>query len=225
MTEQSEETLPVVVLGGTGRVGSAVINELTARRRPVVAVSRHRATAQDMPLVTSRAGDVHDLREALRGIQAAAVVIAVTPFTAPPESFASFDTDFYTHIVNQLQVLLPAGTRVIDVAVTAIAYLEDGSTVSDHEELFPARLRPFSRAHARGADRLGISPLNGTVLIPAAGLGVQDSTTVSQPTLLSEPVSVEDVTAAVDHAALARAVADQLAVTTPGAPRLLVRTA
>ncbi|MCS3780028.1 hypothetical protein [Tsukamurella ocularis] len=156
-----------------------------------------------------------DLGAALSGVDARAVVVAVTPFTSPPESFDGFDGTFYVGIVEQLVALLPAGSRVIIVSVTAIARLDDGSLIADHEELFPGWLRPFSDAHARGADRLLGSPtLDGTVLIPTAGLGVHDTDSAAEPVLVPEPVTIDDAMAPLDHAALARAVADQ--VTPPG---------
>ena len=211
MTEHEDAREPVVVLGGTGRVGAAVVDELTRRGRQAVVVSRGRPPSRG-PLVEHRTGDVHDLAPALAGTRPRAVVLAVTPFTAPPADLDGFDGDFYVRVVDQLASLLPLGARVVHVGVTAIARLDDGGAVADHEDLFPASLRPFSDAHARGAEALREAPLDGTVLIPAAGLGMQDATSDAHPVLLPEPLTIADATAPVDHAVLARAVVDQLDV-------------
>lgn len=222
MGENVSNDLPVLVLGGTGRVGSAVVDRLTAHGQQVVVVSR-RPPQQPRALVRHCIGDVRDLATALAGVRVQAAVVAVTPFTAPPASFDGFDGDFYVRIVEELESMLSQGSRVVDVVVTAIARLRDGTVVGDHEDLFPAWLRPFSDAHARGADRLeASSTLAGTVLIPAAGLGVQAAASSAEPVLVREPVAVEDATAALDHGVLARAVVDRLSDTAmPG--RLLVR--
>lgn len=223
MAENVTDTRPVVVLGGTGRVGAAVVDELTAGGQEVVVVSR-RPPRHDRPLVEYRAGDVQSLAAVLSGVDARAAVIAVTPFTEPPSTFDGFDRDFFTRIVEQLAMILPAGSRVVDVAVTAIARLSDGSVVADHEELFPGWLRPFSDAHARGADQLlTTSTLDGMVLIPAAGLGLHGTRSQAQPVMTPEPVTIEVATAAVDHAVLARAVVDALAEGGP-ARRLVVHS-
>ncbi len=221
---QAGAVAPVVVLGGTGRVGAAVVDELVFRGRQVIAVSR-RPPQVDRPRVRHLQGDVDDLASILDRGAVEGVVVAVTPFTAPPDSFDGFDGDFFVRIISQLDDVLPARTRVVHVAVTAIARLDDGTTVADHSEMFPARLRPFSEAHARGADLLiTSSALDGTVLIPAAGLGASTDPIgeSGQPTLLAESVSVDDAAGALDHTVLARAVADQLTAA-PCVGRLLVR--
>lgn len=126
-------------------------------------------------------------------------------------------------IVEQLRDVLPERTRVVDVAVNAIARLIDGTTVADHGELSPSRLRPFSDAHACGADLLAdSSDLDGTVLIPAAGLGISRRPgTAATPVLIAEPVTADQATGPIDHIVLAQAVADQLALP-GGAKRILV---
>ncbi|MGF0313929.1 NAD(P)H-binding protein [Rhodococcus sp. IEGM1428] len=225
MAENREQLAPVLVLGGSGRVGRAVVDELAARGEHVVSLSRRVSASPHIATVEHRRGDVSDLEEVLSGLRPSAVVIAVTPFTAPPESFDGFDTDFYARMMTRIEELVFPGTRVIDVAVTAIAHLDDGSIVADHDELFPRRLRPFSDAHARGADRLDSSTLNGTVLIPAAGLGLTNTGSGSTPVLLDEPVPLEDAIAAVTHVTLATAVVDQLTLTNSGNQRWLVRDA
>ncbi|WP_238220784.1 NAD(P)H-binding protein [Tsukamurella pulmonis] len=223
MTDVQAGARQVVVLGGTGRVGTAVVDELTARGQRVIAVSRRPASVE-RPLVHLVRGDVDDLAAVFCGVDVGGVVVAVTPFTAPPDSFDGFDGAFYVRIIEQLQVLLPARTRVVHIAVTAIARLLDGTTVAEDPALFPARLRPFSDAHARGADLLATSSsLDGTVLIPAAGLGVSiEPEGSAQPLLKAEPVTIDDATGPLDHTVLARAVAEQLN-DTGSIKRLLIR--
>ncbi|WP_052066442.1 NAD(P)H-binding protein [Rhodococcoides fascians] len=225
MAENREQSAPVLVLGGSGRVGSAVVSELAASGEHVVAVSRRVSASPHAARVEYRRGDISDLEQVLDGLRPSAVVIAVTPFTAPPESFDGFDTDYYARIVTRIEELVLPGTRVVDIAVTAIARLDDGTLVADHDELFPRRLRPFSDAHVRGADRLDASALNGTVLIPAAGLGLTNTGIRSDPLLVREPASSDDATAAISHATLATATVEQLALTNSGGSRFLVRDA
>lgn len=225
MAENRERSAPVLVLGGSGRVGRAVVDELVARGEHVVAVSRRASASPHRATVDYRRGDVRDLDEILSGVSPSAIVIAVTPFTAPPDSFDGFDTDFYERIVSRIEELVLPATRVIDIAVTAIARLHDGTLVADHDELFPPRLRPFSDAHARGADQLDASALDGTVLIPAAGLGLGTFGTGSDPVLMPEPVSLDDATAAISHATLATSVVEQLTLTNSASLRFLVRDA
>lgn len=87
---------------------------------------------------------------------AAALVSAVTPFTAPPASFEGFDTGYYSRVVETLEATA-AGTgveRLVMISLFAALRTPAGGLVADDPAQFPEALRPFALAHHRGIDRL-----------------------------------------------------------------------
>ncbi|MFD0633683.1 flavin reductase [Catenulispora yoronensis] len=81
---------------------------------------------------------------------ATALINAVTPFTAPPDSFDDFDADYYAKLVDNLgQAAATIGSRVIEIGLFAM--LRTGDTrVFEDPAAFPAFLRPFAEARLRG---------------------------------------------------------------------------
>jgi putative NADH-flavin reductase len=156
--------------------------------------------------------------------RASGVVLAVTPFTAPPPAFAGFDRDYYATIISGLDRARAA--RLVFVGLTATAELDDGSRFLDHADLFPPFLAPFAEAHLRATAALRETTLDWAALVPPAGLGA--SPPAGGPTapgyrLCREPVTLADATSALDHATFAAAVADELASPAVHQARMLVR--
>jgi len=206
--------LPVVVLGAGGRVGSAVVSALLRRGHPVTAVVRDpsRHAFPDDAGLRVRQGDAQRpglLSGTLQG--AGGVVLAVTPFTAPPQTFDGFDRDYYAAIISELGRAMPRG-RLVCTGLTATAELDDGTRFLDHADLFPQALAPFADAHLRATAALHQTTLDWATLIPPAGFGTPSP--ASQHTapgyrLCREPVTLTDATSALDHPTFAEAVADE----------------
>jgi putative NADH-flavin reductase len=215
-TRNTSDRLPVVVLGAGGRVGSAVVNALLRRGYPVTAVirdpSRH-AFPDDAGLRVQQ-GDAQrpgPLSEALR--EASGVVLAVTPFTAPPQTFDGFDRDYYAAIISELDRTMSGG-RLVCTGLTATTELDDGTRFLNHADLFPPFLAPFADAHLRATAALRHTTLDWATLIPPAGL--RTLSPGSQHTahgyrLCREPVTLADATSALDHPTFAEAIADEIA--------------
>lgn len=212
----TSDRLPVVVLGAGGRVGSAVVNALLHRGHPVTAVVRDpsRHAFPDDAGLRVRQGDAQRpalLSEILR--DAGGVVLAVTPFTAPPQDFDGFDRDYYAAIITGLGRAMPGG-RLVCVGLTATAELDDGTRFLDHAGLFPPFLAPFADAHLRATAALRQTALDWATLIPPAGLGTPPPGSHHAAPgyrLCREPVALADATSALDHPAFAEAVAGEIA--------------
>lgn len=205
-----------VVLGAGGRVGSAVVTALLRRGHDVTAVVRDpsRHAFPDDARLRVRQGDARRpglLSGTLHG--ASGVVLAVTPFTAPPQTFDGFDHDYYAAIISGIGRAF-AGGRLVCVGLTATARLDDGSRFLDHTDLFPPFLAPFADAHLRATAALHRTALDWATLIPPAGLGT--SPPGGQQALpgyrfCREPVALTDAKSVLDHRTFAEAVADEIA--------------
>lgn len=110
-----------------------------------------------MPGITLRAGDALDPASIMDATaDVAALVSAVTPFTAPPSSFDDFDAGYYSRIAETMDATA-AGTgveRVVLISLFAALRSPAGGLVADDPTQFPEALRPFALAHHRGIDRL-----------------------------------------------------------------------
>ncbi len=218
-----------VVLGAAGRVGSAVVTALLRRGHDVTAITRDPSqhAFPHHPRLRIRQGDAQRpglLSGTLQG--ASGVVLAVTPFTAPPATFDGFDRDYYATIICGLGRAL-AGSRLVCTGLTATAELDDGGHYLDHGDLFPPFLAPFADAHLRAVPALRQTTLDWAILVPPAGFGTPPSCgqhTAPGYRLCREPVTLADATSALDHATFAEAVADELASPTVHKERVLVRS-
>jgi uncharacterized protein len=98
------------------------------------------------------AGDLTDPESAAAVVtdEAAVLVNAVTPFTAPPDSFDGFDKTYYVHLVENLTRAASASeSRVVEIGHAATLKVGD-RRLYDDPEAFPAFLRPFAEARMRG---------------------------------------------------------------------------
>lgn len=218
-----------VVLGAGGRVGSAVVTALLRRGHLVTAVVRDpsRHAFPDHAGLRVRRGDAQrpgPLSAALR--EADGVVLAVTPFTAPPPSFDGFDRDYYAAIISGVGRALPDG-RVVCTGLTATAQLDDGTRFLDRADLFPPFLAPFADAHLRATAALRRTTLDWATLIPPAGFGTASpggQQAAPGYRLCREPVTLADAASALDHPTFAEAVADEITSPSVHRERVLVRS-
>lgn len=203
----------IAVLGAAGRVGRAVTAALLRDGHEVTGVvrepARHRDLPPDLRVIAGDAQNPVAATALLREVDA--VVTAVTPFPAPPESFDGFDIDYYARIVAVLDRYWDRPhRRLIAVGLAATLELDSGGHLCDDAGLFPPRLRPFAEAHLRQLAALrATTALDWAVLTPPAGLGA-GADTAGEYRLLAGPVSVGQATAELTHTQYARAVADQI---------------
>ncbi|MEH1165281.1 NAD(P)H-binding protein [Micromonospora sp. CPCC 205539] len=201
----------VAVLGAGGRVGRAVTAALLERGLHVNAVIRQPAR-HDLPRHPSlrvAQGDAQrpeELAATLRTVDA--LVLAVTPFSAPPPSFDGFDLDYYAAIVAGVDANWHAPRRrLVAVGLTATLRLESGDVVMDEPDLFPPELRPFAQAHARQLTALADTTLDWAILAPPAGFGTPQGQGYR---LLAEPLTRQQATAPLTHGQYAEAVASEV---------------
>jgi putative NADH-flavin reductase len=213
----------IAVLGAAGRVGRAVTAALLRDGHEVTGVVREPGRHPGLPPeLRAVAGDARQPAESaalLRGVDA--VVLAVTPFTAPPDSFDGFDIGYYARIVAGIDRNWDREQRrLVAVGLAATLELDSGGHLCDDVDLFPPRLRPFAEAHLRQLIALrATTTLDWAVLTPPAGLGAGPA---GEYRLVNGPVTVRQATAELTHARYARAVADQIGAPTVRRARVAV---
>jgi putative NADH-flavin reductase len=146
--------MKVAVIGGTGRAGGRIVEELARRGHQVTAISRHPDKAPKLPGVTAKAADVHDAKamaEALRGHD---VVVSALRFldAKPAEVLAPVEASGVPRylVVGGASSLLAGGQRLFD---------------SPH---FPEVAKPEAGAGIAFLDALKAEPeLDWTFLSPA----------------------------------------------------------
>jgi putative NADH-flavin reductase len=205
----------VAVFGGAGRVGGAVTAALLQQGLHVNAVLRA-PTRHDLPhhprlhVIRGDAQHPEDLTDKLRTVNA--MVLSVTPFTAPPSSFDGFDLDYYTDIVAGIDAHWHSSRRrLVAVGLTATLRLDSGGMFMDDPNLFPPELAPFAQAHARQLPALAQTTLDWAILAPPAGFGTPHESAVEQGYRLAvEPLTRQQATAHLTHAQYAQAVVTEL---------------
>ncbi|RMI31199.1 NAD(P)-dependent oxidoreductase [Nocardia stercoris] len=207
----------IVVFGAGGRAGRAILDEALRRKHHVTAVvrnpDRHRGLAARGAGVTVVAGDLTDSASVasvsthLSPRRVTAVVNAVTPFSAPPESFADFDPDYYVHAVENLIRAVPfTQCRVIEIGLSATLRTTEGR-LFENPTAFPNHLRPFAEARLRGlrAWQNQATDVDWLVLTPPPALSPQAPSTGCyhladdrlDPTAATTPLSYPDLAVAV----------------------------
>ena len=227
----------VAVFGAAGRAGRAVTTALLLEHVHVDAVLREprRHDLPAHPNLRVLRGDAQrpgELAASLRTVDA--IVLSVTPFTAPPPSFDGFDLDYYADIVAAIDAAWQSPRRrLVAVGLTATLRLDSGDTVigdpvigemgMDDPALFPPELRPFAEAHARLLPALAGTTLDWAILTPPAGFGTWHEPTAGNGyRLVTEPVTRQQATAPLTHAQYAQAVAAELIRPTVHAARAVV---
>ncbi|WP_081654921.1 NAD(P)-dependent oxidoreductase [Amycolatopsis orientalis] len=209
-----QRTGPIVVFGAGGRAGLAVAAEALRRRRPVIGVvrdpARHEKLASLGEEVTVVAGDLTnpDSLMSLPG-EVAALVNAVTPFTAPPESFDDFDPDYYVRLAENL-VRAARGSRVLEIGLAATLRTGSGRVFED-PAAFPAFLRPFAEARMKGLAAWHAQPaeVDWLVLTPPPGLSLEAPAT-GEYRLGADVLDARSANTPLSYADLATAVLDQI---------------
>ncbi|OAA25479.1 hypothetical protein UG55_1022139 [Frankia sp. EI5c] len=221
MTETVKPERRVAVLGAGGRAGRAVSREFAARGHRVTGVVRdlrRHDSLKELGVEVAEADATRggDLADVLRDTDA--VVVAVTPFSAPPPSFDGFDEAFYEHVVAGVvgAARRTPPTRLITIGLFATLTMSDGRTVMDDPDIFPAALRPFARAHARElpALRRHATELDWLVITPPAGLRPDGDAAATGYVLVEPPLDNRLLGGEIGYGQLARAVVDQVEIPT-----------
>ena len=120
----------IIVFGAGGRAGKAIVAESVRRGHAVVCVvrdpARHPGLAALGDEVTVVAGDLTDaaaIAAVTAGVpgEVAAVVNAVAPFTATPDSVEGFDADYYVGLVENLsRIAADRDCRVVEIGLFAM---------------------------------------------------------------------------------------------------------
>ncbi|MBS2551721.1 NAD(P)H-binding protein [Catenulispora sp. NL8] len=209
----------IIVFGAGGRAGRAIAQEALRRGHRAVGVVRDPAKYPGLDALdtgmTVVAGDLTDadsVAAVVSGVSGdvAAVVNAVTPFTAPPETFDDFDADYYVGLVENLS--RAAGLRrcrVVEIGLFAMLRTGDVRLFQD-EVAFPAFLRPFAVARLRGLNAWADhdADVDWLVLTPPPRLAPDAPSTGRYR--LGDDVHDPAATASLSYADLAEAVLDQI---------------
>jgi putative NADH-flavin reductase len=149
-----EERMKVAVVGGTGRAGSQIVQELARRGHQVTALARHPDKAPKAAGVTAKAVDVHDakaLTEALKGHDV--VVSALRFLDATPKEL--------------IDAVKASGVKRYLVVGGASSLLAGGQRLFDSPH-FPAEYKPEAGAGIQFLDALKAEPdLDWTYLSPS----------------------------------------------------------
>jgi putative NADH-flavin reductase len=201
-----------VVFGAGGRAGRALVHEALRRSHPVTGVVRDPRRHDDLAGQELRmvAGDVTDptCAPAVAG-NVRALINAVTPFSAPPESFDDFDSSYYVRLAEILAAA--AGTsRVIEIGLAA-TLRTDGGRLYEDDRLFPSFLRPFAEARMRGIDawRQQSGGTDWLIVTPPPNLSI-DAPVTGRYRLADDTLDPAAANAPLSYADLAVAVLDEI---------------
>ncbi|MFJ3957059.1 NAD(P)-dependent oxidoreductase [Arthrobacter sp. NPDC090010] len=206
----------IAIIGAGGRAGSAVTAAARTRGHEVAAIvrdtSRHtHLTGLGASVVAGDALNAETLKTATAG--ADGIVLAVTPFTAPPQSLDGFDAGYYERITENALLAAKSNVvpRLIVIGLFATLRTADGSLVADDEKLLPSWLRPFAAAHAAGVERLRTlgDQVDWLAITPPPHLGHETPTT-GRYTLGTDVFDPAAGTSPLSYGDLATAVVDQI---------------
>ena len=208
------------VFGAGGRAGKEIVAESVRRGHRVVGVVRDPAKHPGLSHlgegVSVVAGDLTDGRSVAAVAaevsgEVAAVVNAVAPFTATPDSVEGFDADYYVGLVENLSRF--AGERKCRaIEVGLFAMLRTGELRLFQDEVaFPAYLRPFAVARLRGLNAWGDQPddIDWLVLTPPPRLS-PDALPTGRYRLGDDVLDRSTTSQRFSYADLALAVLDQI---------------
>jgi putative NADH-flavin reductase len=147
--------MKVAVVGGTGRAGSQIVQELARRGHQVTAISRHANTALALANVQARAVDMHDKAALVDALKGSDAVVSAVRFSdvEPQELIAAVKAagvPRYLVVGGAASLMIPSG-RLLD------------------SPQFPEAYRPEASAGAAFLDVLrGETDLDWTFLSPSA---------------------------------------------------------
>ena len=146
--------MKVAVVGGTGRAGSQIVEELARRGHQVTALARHPEKASKAAGVTAQAADIHDgkaLAEALKGHD---VVVSALKFSDAPAA-------------EVIGVVKASGVPRYLVVGGAASLLAGGQRLFDSPH-FPEAYKPEAGAGIAFLDALKAEPgLDWTFVSPS----------------------------------------------------------
>jgi nucleoside-diphosphate-sugar epimerase len=156
MTTQQQQT--VVVLGGTGGIGRAIVEELAGRGHDVVSVNRA-GDAEVPDGVARRAGDLLDAASTRAAVAGADVVV----MAAQPD-YGAWDGPFQTMVEHVIDATAAVDARLVMVDNLYMYGAPDGpisadtpeAPVSAFGEVRAALSRRLRAAHEEGRVRIAI---------------------------------------------------------------------
>lgn len=207
----------VVVFGAGGRAGRAITGQARRNGHPVTAVVRDPARHADLarPGVRLVAGDLTDPACAAAVAEGAlALVNAVTPFSAPPESFDGFDRSYYVRLAEILASAAErsATGRVVEIGLAATLGTGNGHLYED-AQAFPAFLRPFAEARMQGIDAWRGQKADWLIMTPPPSLS-PDAPSTGRYQLADSVLDVRAAGIPLSYADLAVAVVDEIGAPT-----------
>ena len=186
--------MKVAVVGGTGRAGSQIVEELARRGHQVTALARHPDKAPKAAGVTAKAVDIHDAKamtEALRGHD---VVVSALRFSdaTPAEVIGVVKASGAPRylVVGGAASLTAGGARLFDSphfpeafkpeAGAAIAFLDVLKSEPDLDWTFMSPPMIFDGSERRGTYRTGLDELlvgadgKSTISFPDYAIAIAD---------------------------------------------------
>ncbi len=153
--------MKIIVLGGSGMIGSRIVSEAASRGHQVVAASRHPekiAGNEKVSAVQIDANDAQSIASAAK--EADVIVVSVSPRSGgDPLQEASQVSE------AAMSAAKSTGKRLFYVGGAGSLLLPDGSPVA---ETLPDEIKPEALAMRAVRDKLQNSDLNWTVLCPPA---------------------------------------------------------
>jgi putative NADH-flavin reductase len=118
VARNEEGSMKVAVIGGTGRAGSQIVQELARRGHQVTAIARGPDKAPKMAGVTAKAVDVHDAKAMAEALKGHDVVVSALRFldATPAEVIAVVKASGVPRylVVGGASSLLAGGQRLFD---------------------------------------------------------------------------------------------------------------
>lgn len=161
--------MKVAVIGGTGRAGSQIVQELARRGHQVTAISRHPDKAAKAAGVTAKAGDIHDRQGMIALLEGHDAVVSALRFSDAPAAevigvVKASGVPRYL-VVGGAASLLAGGQRLFDSphfpeaykpeAGAGIAFLDALKAEPDLDWTFVSPSMIFDGAERIGKFRLG----------------------------------------------------------------------
>jgi putative NADH-flavin reductase len=165
--------MKVAVIGGTGRAGSRIVEELARRGHQVTAIARHPDKAPKLAGVTAKAGDVHDAKAMAEALEGHDVVVSALRFTdaAPAEVIGVVKASGVPRylVVGGASSLMAGGQRLFDSptfpevakreAGAGIAFLDALKAEPELDWTFLSPSAFFDGDQRTGTFRLGLDDL------------------------------------------------------------------